>query len=88
MLTEIGVMTTVDVPMLARYCGLSVQLDECQKQLAGGFDFKVANHVLKLADKLLAVERQFGMTPASRTGIIVAKPADDRSKIELALFGA
>jgi hypothetical protein len=87
MLCECGVMTVAEIDMLVRYCTMAAQFDECQAALQKQFDFKTANHQLKLADRLLAVERQLGLTPASRTGIIVGKPADDRNAIELALFG-
>ena len=87
MLCECGVMTVAEIDMLVRYCTMAAQFDECQAALQKQFDFKTANHQLKLADRLLAVERQLGMTPAARTGIIVGKPADDRNAIELALFG-
>jgi P27 family predicted phage terminase small subunit len=87
MLSEMGVMTVAELDMLVRYCNMAVQFDECQAIIQKQFDFKVANHQLKLADKLLNIEKQFGMTPASRSGIIAKKPKQETDATEQALFG-
>jgi P27 family predicted phage terminase small subunit len=87
MLTDMGVMTAAENDMLIRYCNMAAQFDECQRILQKQFDFKVANHQLKLADKLLNIEKQFGMTPASRSGIIAKKPKQETDATEQAMFG-
>jgi P27 family predicted phage terminase small subunit len=87
MLIDMGVMTSAEEGMLIRYCNMAAQFDECQRILQKQFDFKVANHQLKLADKLLNIEKQFGMTPASRSGIIAKKPKQETDATEQAMFG-
>ena len=88
-LEEAGVLTVMDVQALKLYCRIYAKWHEANEKLdeygpvinARGYPtlspyFKVSQ---KYLDQLLAILREFGMTPSSRTRIHAKtdKPEDD-----------
>lgn len=78
-----GILTAADLPLLTRYCILSAHFQSLQDYLEeigpdgkpngivgpDGQIRRAAAQLSKLSDGLLAMERQMGMTPASRPNI-------------------
>jgi phage terminase small subunit len=63
-----GVLCRDNAASLGRYCEFLAKWDQLIADPLGDFDA-----TMKLADKLLRLEEHFGMTPASRGRINVAK---------------
>ena len=101
-LVGMGVMTNADIDTIARYCTMHEQYVKYLEQVRRGLDVLVirddkgkvkymqstpaATMMTKLAASMLRIEQEFGLTPSARTGI-VAKPPQDITDINAALFG-
>ena len=81
-----GLFKVMDVATLVKWCRLSADIDELQKDLAeNGYSYKTDNgyrnerpevrSLSRLWDMYKAVCREFGLTPLSRDGI--RKPEQD-----------
>ncbi len=102
MMEAIGVLTDADVDALARYCALHEQFLKYLEQVRRGLDVLVirddagkvrymqvapaASLLSKTAAAMLKLEQEFGLTPASRTGIEVNRGTANESN-PLAAFG-
>lgn len=67
-----GVLTKADGNAVARYCVLVVAFHSCDLDTQ-----------LKIADRLLKLEQQFGLTPSARAGLATRKesePTENRGK--------
>ena len=74
-----GVLTTADRTMLARYCELQVFWQTTKT--AAKIQPKAIGLLLKVAIELRTIEVQFGLTPASRSKIHVASPPQPPGKL-------
>ena len=79
MLKRLGVLATADAFAIARYCDmlveykrLAVHVAECGSVSADRISAE-AKHKGELADKLLRLEQNFGLTPSARSRIQVSK---------------
>lgn len=70
-LTATGVMTRIDWATLARYCEMWSQWLVCRA------DPERFDRYMRLNGDLLKIEREFGMTPSSRSSIKVDPPAEN-----------
>lgn len=80
-LMQLGILTRVDAAPLARMCWMQATLRD-----AAEGDLLTVDMVRSLTSAILAIERDFGMTPAARSRVAV-KPhlakvtrADDKSR--------
>ena len=95
MLASMGIIGTVDTNAIARYCQLFARWRECedfiskhgatvaQKNAAGQVEvkeFPQVGRASKLADQLLRLEGQFGMTPSARASLAIQQPKKDRER--------
>jgi P27 family predicted phage terminase small subunit len=95
LLDEMGVLTTADINTLARYCVTWARWRRCCDWIEQNGEFiddagrnprlhPMAKQASKLAVELHAVEREFGLTPASRPRIGASKNATETKKSSLA----
>ena len=77
MLQGIGVVGAVDENAMARYCQTFALWRTCVMFVAehgmenNGKEYPHTGRASQLADQLLRIERQFGMTPASRANLAI-----------------
>lgn len=96
-LHDSGLLTSIDGKALARYCktwamwrdahdfldehGTTYPTKDVSGRVTGVAEFPQVSRSLKLADQLLRLEQQFGMTPSARTRIEV-KPKEKKTKLD------
>ena len=89
-LEPMGVLCLSDGLVLARYCTLWVQWQQCQEDIeAHGFTYDLLDKsgsvrciykrpqvalVIQLGDQLLKLEQEFGLTPSARSRVRAVKP--------------
>lgn len=91
-LDDMGVLTQVDGPSLARYCEMTIRFWELNAWIReNGETYTGVNAqgtlfvrqypqvaiAAQLAKDMLRIEQEFGLTPASRAGLKVEKPTVD-----------
>jgi len=92
-LLRAGLLTELDTQALERMCELRVRIDEALKTAKKGLLIKTASGnwiqnpaigiVNRAYDLLVALEREFGMTPSSRTKVAGAPIAEEKSIIDM-----
>ena len=101
-LIAMGVMTNADIEPIARYCTMHEHYVKYLDQVRRGLDVLVirdekgkvkymqstpaATMVTKLAQSMLRIEQEFGLTPSARTGIVASKQETDAEADQI-LFG-
>ena len=101
-LIAMGVMTNADIEAIARYCTMHEHYVKYLDQVRRGLDVLVirdekgkvkymqstpaATMVTKLAQSMLRIEQEFGLTPSARTGIVADKKTN-KEEIDAILFG-
>lgn len=89
-LEPMNILGSVDTNALARYCVLFAKWQACEKFIAENgmvretvvkgqltyVRYPQAGIADKLSEQLTRLEREFGMTPASRVNMISTKPAE------------
>jgi len=76
MLGGMGVLTKIDGLMLARYCTLYARWQAAEEAVSAG-DIEQEVRAERLADRLLRIEREFGLSPSAR-----ARLATNPAKVE------
>jgi P27 family predicted phage terminase small subunit len=101
-LIAMGVMTNADIEAIARYCTMHEHYVKYLDQVRRGLDVLVirdekgkvkymqstpaATMITKLAQSMLRIEQEFGLTPSARTGIVADKKTN-KEEIDAILFG-
>lgn len=81
----LGWMRATDTNIFARYCETwGVYRERCVERALPGADHESLDpRVAKLAELLLRMEAQIGLTPSARTGVKVDEKPRDNKKIRL-----
>ena len=92
-LEALGIVGEIDEHMLARYCALYARWRECEEfikengmthTVVGKFgsedkEYPQVERSEKLHQKMMQIERHFGMSPSARAGLVSQKPKKEEN---------
>jgi P27 family predicted phage terminase small subunit len=83
-LRDAQILTLMDMPMFSRYCDAWAAWMEMDAKLQEPYAFNLQVHYAKraLTRELLDMEKEMGMTPASRTKVRRLEPKKEKSEWE------